>query len=262
MKKLLLTFVAAALAATSFAQSLSIVATDHEGTFETPAVDNTLNGSFQLSNGPINLFQYYFYLKNNSSQGGTVQVDSLLAINDFARAHTPVPSLCYNSSCYSGFFPTFEIDANGEYRGGMAGYPPQPITTGSGMDMQLIYSGTAEEGTGEYKLQLQFEHDDAPSVFFININFTMGNGVASAEVLGNLRVYQDAAGNVVADYGFGNDGDRTLSIVSLSGQKVYECPVDGANGTMTLPVDLGRGVYLYSVTEGGQLLSSHKFVVR
>ena len=77
MKKLLLTFVAAALAATSFAQSLSIVATDHEGTFETPAVDNTLNGSFQLSNGPINLFQYYFYLKNNSSQGGTVQVDSL-----------------------------------------------------------------------------------------------------------------------------------------------------------------------------------------
>ena len=130
------------------------------------------------------------------------------------------------------------------------------------MDMQLIYSGTAEEGTGEYKLQLQFEHDDAPSVFFININFTMGNGVASAEVLGNLRVYQDAAGNVVADYGFGNDGDRTLSIVSLSGQKVYECPVDGASGTMTLPVDLGRGVYLYSVTEGGQLLSSHKFVVR
>ena len=84
----------------------------------------------------------------------------------------------------------------------------------------------------------------------------------TAEVLGNLRVYQDAAGNVVADYGFGNDGDRTLSIVSLSGQKVYECPVDGANGTMTLPVDLGRGVYLYSVTEGGQLLSSHKFVVR
>ena len=65
MKKLLLTFVAAALAATSFAQSLSIVATDHEGTFETPAVDNTLNGSFQLSNGPVNLFQYYFYLKNS-----------------------------------------------------------------------------------------------------------------------------------------------------------------------------------------------------
>lgn len=98
---------------------------------------------------------------------------------------------------------------------------------------------------------------------FITVNFkTKSSGVASAEVLGNLRVYQDAAGNVVADYGFGNDGDRTLSIVSLSGQKVYECPVDGANGTMTLPVDLGRGVYLYSVTEGGQLLSSHKFVVR
>ena len=262
MKKLLLTFVAAALAATSFAQSLSIVATDPEGTFETPAVDNTLNSTIQFLSGPVQILSYDFYIKNNSSQGGTVQVDSLVSINDYARAHTSAPSLCYNMSCYSPgqVFPPFEIEAYGEYRGGAADFP-QP-EKGSEMHMQLIYTGTVEEGTGEYKLQLQFEHDDAPSVFFININFTMGNGVASAEVLGNLRVYQDAAGNVVADYGFGNDGDRTLSIVSLSGQKVYESPVDGANGTMTLPVDLGRGVYLYSVTEGGQLLSSHKFVVR
>ena len=175
MKKLLLTFVAAALAATSFAQSLSIVATDPEGTFETPAVDNTLNSTLQFLSGPVQILSYDFYIKNNSSQGGTVQVDSLVSINDYARAHTSAPSLCYNMSCYSPGqeFPPFEIEAYGEYRGGAADFP-QP-EKGSEMHMQLIYTGTPEEGTGEYKFQLQFEHDDAPSVFFININFTMGN---------------------------------------------------------------------------------------
>ena len=130
------------------------------------------------------------------------------------------------------------------------------------MDLQASWVGERVPGIGQYRIEFKFEHDAESCVFFVNIDFKNPSGVASAEVLGNLRVYQDAAGNVVADYGFGNDGDRTLSIVSLSGQKVYECPVDGASGTMTLPVDLGRGVYLYSVTEGGQLLSSHKFVVR
>lgn len=262
MKKLLLTLALSVMTLSSFyAQSLTLVACGGAGSSEpeVPAdANNTLNGDYTF-NGFFDQFMFNFYVKNNSSQGGVVTVVDVSPSNDLARTYTPLASLCYNNLCYpAGSWPSFNIEANGEYRGSNTG----DITQGSGMDLQASWVGERVPGIGQYRIEFKFEHDAESCVFFVNIDFKNPSGVASAEVLGNLRVYQDAAGNVVADYGFGNDGDRTLSIVSLSGQKVYECPVDGASGTMTLPVDLGRGVYLYSVTEGGQLLSSHKFVVR
>lgn len=174
IKKLILAIVAILMASTSFSQSLSFVKTDHDGTYETPVSDRLVM-DYTFAGESLNILQVYFFIKNNSPLSGTVSVLSVETINDFARAHTPSLGLCYNSSCYTGYFPEFEIEANGEYRGGMAGYPPQPITTGSGMDLQLIYTGTIEEGTGKYKIQFQFEHDDVPSVLYIDINFELPN---------------------------------------------------------------------------------------
>lgn len=155
IKKLILAIVAILMASTSFSQSLSFVKTDHDGTYETPVSDRlVMDYTFA---GDINTLQVNFFIKNNSPLSGTVSVLSVETINDFARAHTSSLGLCYNYSCYIGNFPEFEIEANGEYRGGMAGYPPQPITTGSGMALQLIYTGTIEEGTGKYK-SLRFIH--------------------------------------------------------------------------------------------------------
>ena len=173
IKKLILAIVAIFMASTSFSQSLSFVKTDHDGTYETPVSDRlVMDYTFA---GDINTLQVYFFIKNNSPLSGTVSVLSVETINDFARAHTPSLGLCYNYICHTGNFSEFEIEANGEYRGGMAGYPPQPITTGSGMALQLIYTGTIEEGTGKYKIQFQFEHDDVPSVLYIDINFELPN---------------------------------------------------------------------------------------
>ena len=174
IKKLILAIVAILMASTSFSQSLSFVKTDYDGTYETPVSDRLVM-DYTFAGESLNILQVYFFIKNNSPLSGTVSVLSVETINDFARAHTPSLGLCYNSSCYTGYFPEFEIEANGEYRGGMAGYPPQPITTGSGMDLQLIYTGTIEEGTGKYKIQFQFEHDDVPSVLYIDINFELPN---------------------------------------------------------------------------------------
>ena len=174
IKKLILAIVAILMASTSFSQSLSFVKTDHDGTYETPVSDRLVM-DYTFAGESLNILQVYFFIKNNSPLSGTVSVLSVETINDFARTHTPSLGLCYNSSCYIGNFPEFEIEANGEYRGGMAGYPPQPITTGSGMDLQLIYTGTIEEGTGKYKIQFQFEHDDVPSVLYIDINFELPN---------------------------------------------------------------------------------------
>ena len=174
IKKLILAIVAIFMASTSFSQSLSFVKTDYDGTYETPVSDRLVM-DYTFAREDINILQVYFFIKNNSPLSGTVSVLSVETINDFARTHTPSLGLCYNSVCYPGNFPEFEIEANGEYRGGMAGYPPQPITTGSGMDLQLIYTGTIEEGTGKYKIQFQFEHDDVPSVLYIDINFELPN---------------------------------------------------------------------------------------
>ena len=174
IKKLILAIVAIFMASTSFSQSLSFVKTDYDGTYETPVSDRLVM-DYTFAGEDINLLQVYFFIKNNSPLSGAVSVLSVETINDFARTHTPSLGLCYNSICYPGNFPEFEIEANGEYRGGMAGYPPQPITTGSGMDLLLNYTGTIEEGTGKYKIQFQFEHDDVPSVLYIDINFELPN---------------------------------------------------------------------------------------
>ena len=174
IKKLILAIVAILMASTSFSQSLSFVKTDHDGTYETPVSDRLVM-DYTFAREDINILQVCFFIKNNSPLSGTVSVLSVETINDFARTHTPSLGLCYNSICYPGNFPEFEIEANGEYRGGMAGYPPQPITTGSGMDLLLNYTGTIEEGTGKYKIQFQFEHDDVPSVLYIDINFELPN---------------------------------------------------------------------------------------
>lgn len=174
IKKLILAIVAIFMASTSFSQSLSFVKTDYDGTYETPVSDRLVM-DYTFAGESLNILQVYFFIKNNSPLSGTVSVLSVETINDFARTHTPSLGLCYNSMYYPGNYPEFEIEANGEYRGGMAGYPPQPITTGSGMDLQLIYTGTIEEGTGKYKIQFQFEHDDVPSVLYIDINFELPN---------------------------------------------------------------------------------------
>ena len=174
IKKLILAIVAILMASTSFSQSLSFVKTDHDGTDETPVSDRLVM-DYTFAGEDINLLQVYFFIKNNSPLSGTVSILSVETINDFARAHTPSLGLFYNSILYTGNFPEFEIEANGEYRGGMAGYPPQPITAGSRMGLQLIYTGTIEEGTGKYKIQFQFEHDNVPSVLYIDINFELPN---------------------------------------------------------------------------------------
>lgn len=254
MKKLLLLLAVMLVTFTASSQSLIVYSSDHLGNKNVqadasgnlPSVDYTCATDVAYAEQ----IQYYLYVENTSNVGGTVSF-SATPLNDFATSNFGI-GFCYEGKCTSISTGSFNIQPNGFYNGGVV----------PGFDMTLN-PRTLVDGIAEFKIDFTLEGEQLPTTVFITVDFKVkSSGVASVDVLGNLRVYQDAAGNVVADYGFGNDGDRTLSIVSLSGQKVYECPVDGANGTMTLPVDLGRGVYLYSVTEGGQLLSSHKFVVR
>lgn len=265
MKKLLLSLIAAMAAVVAFPQSLNIVACGPAGVEEEerPAVDGKLTGACKFEGSRPAEFD--FYVVNNSSQAGTVRVLELSSVNDYAIEHTMFLAMCYNGSCQpASNLSDFTIGANGVYRGENLNLnpPEEAPEVGSLMHLQIIYGGERVNGTAEYRLSLQFEHDAEPSVFYISLDFDLGTGVASAEVVNNFKVYQDGAGNVVADYGFGNDVQRELSIVSLSGQTVYTCDVDGASGNMVLPVNLGKGVYLYSVTEGGNVLSSHKLVVR
>ena len=262
--RLLLSLIAAMAAVVAFPQSLNIVACGPAGVDEEerPAVDGKLTGACKFEGSRPADFD--FYVVNNSAQAGTVKVVELSAVNDYAIEHTILLAMCYNGSCQIASFKDFTIGANGVYRGeNLDQNPPEEAPeVGSLMHLQIQYAGERVNGTAEYRLSLQFEHDAEPSVFYISLDFDLGTGVASAEVINNFKVYQDGAGNVVVDYGFGSAADRELSIVSLSGQTVFTCDVDGASGNLVLPVNLGKGVYLYSVTEGGNVLSSHKLVVR
>lgn len=252
MKKLLLSLVALFAVSASYAQSLVVYSADHSGNKVSqadengnlPAVDYTFNGIPGMEQA-----QYNFYVENTSSVGGTMYFEAT-PMNDYAENNITI-GFCYDGRCTSVSTGTTQIEANGYYNGG-----------GMGLFDMTASAKQSIEGTADFKVEFTLEGETASTTVYFSINYKNPSGIASAEVVNNLKVFQDESGNVVVDYGFGNDAERELSIVSLAGQTLYSCAVDGASGNMVLPVNLGKGVYLYSVTEGGRVLSSHKLVVR
>lgn len=274
MKKILLTVFAMLAVANGFAQTLSFGYIEGHGTDTPVDVPLAANGKISV-NMPYTSYEFegktyesfqgafaYFYVINNSDNSVTVTPQTVVPLNDFAANHVNV-QFCYNNSCFGGNFPSFTIPANGEYRGeGLGGAQP---TSDSKMDATISYKKSGdvlEEGVGEIKCDFLVGKSDVCS-FYLDVTCSKGtDGLSVVSAVSGLKVYQDASGNLVADYGFGNAKDRVLSIVGLSGEVLYRCKITTGSGNMTLPVDLKKGMYLYSVTEAGKVVAAHKFVVR
>lgn len=245
MKKILLSVIALFTATIVNAQSLSLVIQDHE----TKEDIKTLNsgdtydaGSLWEEGGDSPLF---FYIKNNSGKSGTVTFESWEKISGVFFGL----GLCFNGTCYTWDKPygPYDIPANGVFD--------------RNADIMFLTDFNVPGGNSEVKLNIKFSEDAEPCVF--NIKVKLGdpssiNSVASNE--NNVKFYQNGS-NVTMDYAFNEGGNRTLSIVSLSGNVLYTCELEGSNGTLNVPVELASGVYLYTVN-GENGTTAHKFVVR
>lgn len=275
MKKILLTVFAMLAVANGFAQTLSFGYVEGHATGNAVDVPLDSNGkisasmpytSTEFEGMVIENFQMtpaYFYVVNNSDKSVTVTPQEATMLNEFAQNHLSV-AFCYNGNCWMAPYPKFTVPANGEYRGEKDG--AAKLTSDSEMDATISYkklNGVLEEGVGEVRCDFQVEGESDLYSFYLNVTCSKsGSGLSVVSAVSGLKVYQDASGNVVADYGFGNAKDRVLSIVGLSGEVLYRCKITTGSGNMTLPVDLKKGMYLYSVTEAGKVVAAHKFVVR
>lgn len=275
MKKILLTVFAMLAVANGFAQTLSFGRIDGHATDNPVDVPMDANGKISVSmpytysefeGMVIESFQMtpaYFYVINNSDKSVTVTPQSTTMLNEFAQNHLSV-SFCYNGNCWMAPFPSFTVPANGDYRGEKVG--EAQLSKDSEMDASISYrkyQNKFEEGVGEVKCDFQVEGESDVYSFYLDVTCSKtSDGLSVVSAVSGLKVYQDASGNLVADYGFGNAKDRILSIVGLSGEVLYRCKITNGSGNMTLPVELKKGMYLYSVTEAGKVVAAHKFVVR
>lgn len=243
MKKFLLSAFALLAATVASAQSLSLVIQDHE-TKEDIA---TLNSGETYDAGSLwdGMMDrgVYFYVKNNSDKSGDFTFESC----ELVSGETPFSGMgvCFQGTCSMWNKPIgpYSISAKGEYKN----------------DLDFTFFG---EGVLEYKANIKFSEDAEPCTF--NFLVRLGeaasiNSLSSNEK--NIRFYQNG-GTVTMDYQFNESGNRTVSIVSLSGNVLYTCELEGSNGTLNVPVELASGVYLYTVSDEVNGYSAHKFVVR
>lgn len=243
MKKFLLSAVALFAATIASAQSLSLVIQDHE-TKEDIA---TLNSGETYDAGSLwdgNMDRgIFFYVKNNSDKSGEFTFESY----ELVSGETPYEGMgvCFNGQCQIWNKPIgpYRISANSDYKN----------------DLDFSFMG---EGSLVYKANIKFSEDAEPCVFNFKVQLGKPSSINSVDSnANNVKFYQNG-NNVTVDYGFNEGGNRILSIVSLSGNVVYTCELEGSNGTLNVPVELAAGVYLYTVSDEKDGASAHKFVVR
>lgn len=244
MKKILLTLIALMSLGHIYAQSLSMVIVDHK-TGEDVA---TINSGESYNVGSLwNGFMddgIYFALKNNSGNAGESYIESWKDLN----GNCSMVMICFGANCYPDAIQAtknkpFNLPANGEFR--------------DDVDFTFV-------GTGKVKLELNFKFtaDAEPSVFTLEFELGEPSGIESAlDVNNSLKLYQEGEG-LALNYNFSDSKDRSLSLVSLSGEVLYTQKLADTMGDETLPLNLDRGVYLYVLNENGVNTMTRKFIVK
>ena len=84
--------------------------------------------------------------------------------------------------------------------------------------------------------------------------------VNKAGVNNNMNVYQRGA-NLVCNYAFDAVAERNLVVTNIVGARVASVALDGNNGEVAIE-RLPKGVYVYTLVEGGRNVKSQKVVIR
>lgn len=81
-----------------------------------------------------------------------------------------------------------------------------------------------------------------------------------ANMANNIKVFQ-RGDNLVCNYAFDAVAERSLVVTNIVGARVATVALDGNNGEVALD-RLPKGVYVYTLVEGGRNVKSQKIVVR
>ena len=112
----------------------------------------------------------------------------------------------------------------------------------------------------DYMLVNKANEDD---LTYVTVIFDYAKYVAAVNKAGvnnNMNVYQRGA-NLVCNYAFDAVADRNLVVTNIVGARVASVALDGNNGEVAIE-RLPKGVYVYTLVEGGRNVKSQKVVIR
>ena len=252
MKKILL-FVAAAIAAVSVqAQSVQFM---YKGEV---LQDGAVVEVIEYENGEM---PWHVEFKNNT---GT-DVEVIMSYESYENKYSElmgIPgfgdglSLC-TWQCVAGesvTAPPFYVDADGN---------PDCNFHAAFMIMsnQEDYGGYQDAYIkADYMLVNAANEDDLTYVTVIYDYAKYVAAVNKAGVNNNMNVSQRGA-NLVCNYAFDTVAERSLVVTNIVGARVASVALEGNNGEVAVE-RLPKGVYVYTLVEGGRNIKSQKIVVR
>lgn len=137
------------------------------------------------------------------------------------------------------------------------------VKASSEQDLQIHFGlgfsmGDAPVGTAEVVVSAWYE--DAPNEK-ISLNIVMSNDptVTAVDAVEAASAQITFADGILA-YQFAKAGQYTLSLYTLSGEKVMQQTIEGESGKLSLP--LHQGVYVYTVNEGAACPAKGKILVK
>lgn len=137
------------------------------------------------------------------------------------------------------------------------------VKASSEQDLQIHFGlgfsmGDAPVGTAEVVVSAWYE--DAPSEK-VSLNIVMSNdpAVTAIDAVEATSAQITFADGVLA-YQFAKAGQYTLSLYTLSGEKVMQQTIEGESGKISLP--LHQGVYVYTVNGGAACPAKGKILVK
>ena len=137
------------------------------------------------------------------------------------------------------------------------------VKASSEQDLQIHFGlgfsmGDAPVGTAEVVVSAWYE--DAPNEK-ISLNIVMSNDptVTAIDAVEAASAQITFADGILA-YQFAKAGQYTLSLYTLSGEKVMQQTIEGESGKLSLP--LHQGVYVYTINEGAACPAKGKILVK
>ncbi len=112
----------------------------------------------------------------------------------------------------------------------------------------------------DYMMVNAANEDDLTYVTVIYDYSKVEGSVNSANVTNEVKVFQRGE-NLVCNYAFDAVANRSLVVTNIVGARVAAVALDGNNGEVALD-RLPKGVYVYTLVEGGRNVKSQKIVVR
>ena len=109
-------------------------------------------------------------------------------------------------------------------------------------------------------VMLNTANEDDLTYVTVVFDYSRVAALHGANMANNVKVFQ-RGDNLVCNYAFDAVAERSLVVTNIVGARVATVALDGNNGEAALD-RLPKGVYVYTLVEGGRNVKSQKIVVR